>query len=117
MVYAVRGAAGVEHDSAEEVCRAVHSLARELCERNGINEADIVSIVFSQTRDITAANPARCLREIGFARTPLFCTQEPEYPDSLPRILRVLVTFRSAEAREPTPVYQGRAAELRPDMA
>ncbi|MFP4484276.1 MAG: chorismate mutase [Spirochaetaceae bacterium] len=116
MVYAVRGAAGVEEDSADEVCRVVHTLVSEMCRQNGVAEADIVSIVFSQTRDITSANPARCLRQIGFAEAPLFCTQEPEYPESLPRIVRVLLTFRGPEDRHAIPVYQGRAADLRPDM-
>lgn len=117
MVYAVRGAIGVDQDSHEDICGAVQLLIPEICRRNGISEDDLVSIIFSQTEDLRAANPAACLRRIGYAAVPLFCTREPEYPDSLPRILRTLVTFRSSEGRSPIPVYEGRAASLRPDLS
>jgi chorismate mutase len=117
MVYAVRGAAGVETDENSEMCEAVQRLVTELCERNSVSEEQIVSIVFSQTRDLVHANPARCLRRIGFAAVPLFCTQEPEYPDAQPRIVRVLMTYRAEEEHTPRPVYLGRAASLRPDLS
>lgn len=116
MVFAVRGAIGVEKNTAQDLSGAVQRLVSDLCRANGLSEDEIVSIVFSQTRDLTAGNPAACLREIGYADTPLFCTQEPEYPDSLPQILRVLLTFRATAKVSPRPVYLGRAAELRPDI-
>jgi chorismate mutase len=116
MVYAVRGAIGVDDNTGPRLAEAVQRLIPQLCRENGLTEEDIVSIIFSQTRDLTAGNPAACLREVGYAETPLFCTQEPEYPDSLPLILRVLLTFRAPAKVSPRPVYLGRAAALRPDL-
>jgi chorismate mutase len=116
MVYAVRGAIGVEKNDASLFAEAVQKLVSALCRENSVHEEDIVSIVFSQTRDLTSANPAACLRRVGYSETPLFCTQEPEYPDSLPRILRVLLTFRAQSRVSPCPIYLGRAAALRPDL-
>ncbi len=116
MVYAVRGAIGVDHNSNREMCHAIQRLVSDLCQENSVQVDDIVSIIFSQTRDLTTGNPAACLREIGYAETALFCTQEPEYPDSLPQILRVLLTFRADGRVSPRPVYLGRAAALRPDL-
>jgi len=116
MVFAVRGASGVESDQDSALCNAVQELLAELCRKNAIAEKDIVSIVFSQTHDLTSANPATCLRKVGYPHVPLFCTQEPEYPDSKPRMLRVLVTYRAGEEHRPVPVYRGRAASLRPDL-
>ena len=116
-MYAVRGAIGVDQDRDEDICAAVQWLLPEICRRNGISEEDLVSIIFSQTEDLRSANPAACLRRIGYAVVPLFCTREPEYPGSLPRILRVLVTFRSSGNHSPLPVYEGRAAALRPDLS
>jgi len=94
----------------------VRRLLKQLLERNRITEGHIVSIVFSQTSDLTAENPARALRRSGFASTPLFCTSEPEYPDSLPRTLRVLVTFEADSVTETKPVYLDGARSLRPDI-
>jgi chorismate mutase len=100
---------------------AVSRLLDSLLAQNGLSERHIVSIVFSQTRDLEGENPARALRRsaIGprFAETPLFCTQEPEYPDSLPRVVRVLVTFQRPEGGGATPVYLEGAEVLRPDLS
>ena len=115
-IRAVRGAIQLENDSPEAMTDGVCRLLEQLLEGNGITEADIVSIMFSQTSDLTAENPARALRRSGFSSTPLFCTSEPEYPDSLPRTLRVLVTFEADSAAEPKPVYLDGARGLRPDI-
>ena len=97
--------------------RGVTTLLRELLERNGLTEGELVSVVFSQTRDLDGENPARCARTMGFAEVPLFCTQEPDYPNSLPRTLRVLLTAeRLSWPRGVQPVYLGGARSLRPDL-
>lgn len=115
---AVRGAVQLERDDREEFCAAVNRLVATLLARNTISESDIVSVVFSQTRDLVSANPAACLRRSGYSDTALFCTQEPEYPDSLPRVVRVLITFNTeAQAAKPEPAYLDGAEQLRPDIA
>jgi chorismate mutase len=100
---------------------AVSRILDALLSQNALSESRIVSIVFSQTHDLVGENPARALRRseggARFAATPLFCTQEPEYPDSLPRIVRVLLTFEREEGGEATPVYLDGAELLRPDLA
>jgi chorismate mutase len=95
---------------------ATAELVGEVLAVNDIAEEAIVSIVFSQTGDLSAENPARALRRSGYAGTPLFCTSEPAYPDSLPRTLRVLVTFEQESRRAVRPVYLGGARALRPDL-
>ena len=79
-------------------------------------ESDLISIVFSQTRDLNEANPASALREIGYSDVPLFCTQEPEYKGSMPGVIRVLVSFNCAEKRKVIPVYLDGAEALRTDI-
>ncbi|MFP4372902.1 MAG: chorismate mutase [Spirochaetaceae bacterium] len=116
-VRAVRGAIQLREDSAEAMRDGVRRLLAQLLERNGIAEERIVSIIFSQTGDLTAENPARALRRAGFAATPLFCTAEPEYPESLPRTLRVLLSFETEAAGEARPVYLDGAHSLRPDIS
>lgn len=113
-VKAVRGAIRVENDPLA-IQEAVGLLMRELSARNSFLESDIISIVFSQTEDITAANPATALRRSGFAAVPLFCTQEPRYAGSVPGILRVLVTFNT-DRDGVIPAYLNGAERLRSDL-
>lgn len=115
-VKAVRGAAQLRRNEAGEMTDVVVALVHDILQENGIGTEHVVSILFSQTRDLDAANPAASLRTAGYAEVPLFCTQEPEYPDSMPRMLRVLVTFEAPDQRDPVPVYKGGARRLRPDL-
>lgn len=116
MMMAVRGAVQVESNNPGPIKESVVRLIKEIAELNDIGEDDIVSIVFSQTKDITTLNPATALRETGFAHVPLFCTQEPDYSGSMPRVIRVLVTAETEEKRKPVPVYLGGAENLRSDL-
>ncbi len=76
MTRAVRGAIQVPGNSDSLIEQAGTKLVKEILKSNGIAENQIVSIVFSLTEDLTAANPATGLRRTGFASTPLLCTQE-----------------------------------------
>ncbi len=118
MVKAVRGAVSLKVDSEEELKEKVCEIYDELAARNGIKESRIISIVFSQTHDISF-NPAKALR-IGrnLERAPLFCTQEAKCEDfPYPMMLRLLLTFRTPFWRKTKPVYLGRASQLRGDLS
>ena len=117
MVRAVRGAIGVEKNEREAIHCAARRMVHEILTRNGIGEEEIVSILFSLTRDLSSGNPAAGLRVHGFADTPLFCVQEAEVEGAPPRILRVLLTYEAHENRRPIPVYLDAAAALRPDLS
>ena len=99
----------------ESIKKAVVSAYTQFLEKNTIREADIVSIQFSITKDITAANPATLLRSDGFAAaTALFCSVEPDIKGSLPGVIRLLIYFYGR--RKPEPVYLNGAEKLRPDL-
>ena len=117
MTRAVRGAIQVAERSAEAIEAAGRRLVAEILQANGIAENHIVSIMFSLTEDLSAANPATGLRRVGFATTPLFCTQEARIDGGMPRVIRALVTFDSLERRPAVPVYLDGAEVLRPDLA
>ena len=112
MVRAVRGAIKVSGN--DTFADGVNKLISALQQKNGISESDLISIVFSQTKDITA-NPATALRGFGYAETPLFCTQEPEYEGTEPGLLRVLLTFETKNPKS-VPVYLDGAEKLRKDL-
>jgi chorismate mutase len=116
MTRAVRGAIQVSQNSDSAIEKAGARLVSEILKANGIAENHIVSVIFSMTEDLTAANPATGLRRTGFAATPLFCTQEAKVDGALPRVIRALVTWDSLEQRGAVPVYLDGAEALRPDL-
>lgn len=117
MVKAVRGATSVENNDHIAMQKAVYALISSITEKNNISESSIISIIFSQTKDLNIANPAAALRVSGkFKNIPLFCTQEPQYENSLDQILRVLITFESESQEDIQPVYLGSASQLRKDL-
>jgi chorismate mutase len=116
MTKAVRGAIQVLSNSGPAIEQASVRLIREVLSANGIAENQLVSIVFSLTDDLRAANPATALRRIGFAAIPLFCVQEAKIDGGMPRVVRVMVTWDSLERRAAVPVYLDGAATLRPDL-
>ena len=56
MIYAIRGAITVDSDKAEDVDIAVKELMSELYAANSLSDDDIVSVIFSQTKDIRSRN-------------------------------------------------------------
>ncbi len=116
MTAAVRGAIQVREDTREAIGEAAVRLVREILRANAIAENHIVSIIFSLTQDLTALNPATGLRQVGFASTPLFCTQEAAVVGGMPRVIRALLTWESPERHESVPVYLDGAEALRSDL-
>jgi chorismate mutase len=114
---ALRGAVCVSNDPAaiaEKIAR-VYDL---LLERNGLREDDIVSLIFSVTKDLDAKNPAAALRESGRARDlALFSVQEPSVRNSLPGVIRLMMHCYMEETVPPRHVYTEGAEPLRPDRA
>jgi chorismate mutase len=117
MTRAVRGAIQVIDNSPQAIENSAARLVGEVLRVNAIAEKSIISIIFSLTEDLTAANPATGLRRVGFDGTPLFCTQEARIEGGMPRVIRALVTFDSPERREPVPVYMEGAEALRSDLS
>ena len=116
MVGAARGAICVQENNAGAIRSSVVKLVARLVKVNGLSEEDIISVLFSQTKDLTEANPASALREIGFTEVPLFCSQEPDYRNSMSSVIRVLITYNTAEKRKVVPVYLDGAEALRSDI-
>lgn len=113
-VYAVRGAVCCEN-TKEAISLLVPELYQTILERNSFGEADIVSVQFTVTADITALNPATALRLAGLAaNVPLFASAEPSIEGALASVVRILVTYYGLTA--PVPVYLNGAEALRPDL-
>lgn len=123
-LWSVRGAIcltehGKKGIEAEMIAR-VEELLEKLMLDNGMGTDDMVNIQFTQTEDIDFMNAATAARsgklEDRISRVPLFCAQEPRYPNALPRTIRVMVTYYQVPGHVPTPAYLYGAEQLRKDL-
>ena len=111
-LYAVRGATTIEEDTRAHVVEATQTVLKQLLERNGIEPAQIVSIIFTATDDIHSEFPAAAARLMGLNGIPLLCMRELDVTSSLatPRCIRLMMQFYGD--RKPEPVYLNGAAHL-----
>jgi len=112
---AIRGATTVLKDDSNLITSAVKELLTEIGEKNPIKKSDIVAIIFSSTKDLHSAYPAKAAREAGFEGCPLFSAQEPDIVGALPLCIRVMLL---AEVDfQPVHVYLNEAKKLRKDIS
>jgi chorismate mutase len=118
MILAVRGAIQVDRDDAAEILACTRELIGAVVDRNGIDPADLISIVFTLTPDLTSAFPAAAARDLGLVDVPLLCATEVPVPGALPRVVRLLAHVESDRPRSAVRhVYLRGATRLRPDLA
>src|ERR687896_4822 len=113
---ALRGATTVEANEPDAILSATEELVRELMERNGLGPGEMVSCIFTCTDDLDAEFPAVAARDLGLSAVPLLCAREISVPDSLPRVIRMMVHCYADEEREPQHVYLREAVALREDL-
>src|SRR3990172_9410602 len=103
-VRGIRGATTTEADTAEAIRYATRELLAEMMAANGLDPADVASVIFTVTPDLTEA--------------ALLCVSEMVVPGGLPRCLRVLIHWNTDVHPEAIHhVYLHAAARLRPDRA
>src|ERR1700742_5291879 len=115
-VRAGRGATTVEWNDREQILAGTFELVQEVLHRNAIDPADLISIWFTATPDLTADFPAYAARMLALTDVPLLCACEIAVPGAMPRVLRLL-----AHVETPLPradirhVYLRGATALRTD--
>ena len=113
----VRGATTIEHDSRDEILSATRQLLALMIRRNGIDSADVASVIFTVTRDVTAEFPAVAARQLGWIDVPLLCGYEVSVPGSLSHCIRVLVHWNTTKSQQEIEhTYMREATALRPDL-
>jgi chorismate mutase len=108
----------VARNDPDEILAATDELLRALIEANGLEPDDIVSALFTVTRDLDAAFPARAAEEFGWNIVALLHATEIPVPGSLPKGIRLLIQAYTARSRaEIKHCYLRGATILRPDRA
>jgi chorismate mutase len=116
-VRAVRGATQADEDERGHVLDRASELVRAVLDRNRIDPADLISVIFTATPDLTSEFPAYAARQLGFSDVPLLCATEINVPGAMPRVLRLLAHFETGLARgDVRHVYLHGAAGLRTDL-
>ena len=116
-VRAVRGATQVAANERETVLAATRELVGEVLGRNGLGPHDVLSIVFTATRDLTAVAPAMAARQLGLHDVALICAQEMWVEGSMPRVVRLLAHVETTRRRDQVAnVYLNGTEVLRADV-
>jgi chorismate mutase len=115
----IRGATTVTTDEPELILQATRELLEEiLAENEGMMPEDVASAIFTVTDDLASTFPAQGARQMGWGLVPMLCAREIPVPNSLPRVIRVLVHWNTDLPQDQiTHVYLRDAVKLRPDLA
>ncbi len=114
----IRGAITVPVDQPQAILEATRELLQAMLDQNqGLRPEDIASVFFTMTEDLSTAFPAQAARELGWQHVPMLCAREIPVPDSLPRVIRVLIHWNTEVPQQAIRhVYLRQAVILRPDL-
>ncbi len=110
----IRGAITVDANSEEAIKNAACELFSEMVRQNNLTEEKVSHVIFTVTKDLNAAYPAKYIRkDLNWNKTAFMCVQEADIENSLPMCLRTLVVLNCEENFEPKYVYLKGAKNLR----
>jgi chorismate mutase len=113
----IRGAVTVENNDKNEILAVASQVLEEIINVNNLDKEDIISVIFTCTRDLDQVYPARAAREMGLLNAALLCFQEMYVKGSLEKCVRVMVNADvSLKQKDVRHVYLGKAVTLRPDL-
>ena len=114
----IRGATTVTADQPDLILQATRELLEEiLAENKGMQPEDVASAIYTVTDDLASTFPAQAARQMGWDMVPMLCAREIPVPDSLRRVIRVLVHWNTEVPQsEIKHVYLRDAVKLRPDL-
>ncbi|MCL2377225.1 MAG: chorismate mutase [Defluviitaleaceae bacterium] len=116
MIISIRGATTAEN-TKEDIINNTRHLLEEIIKSNNFEINQIISILFTCTKDLNAAYPAVAAREMGMVHAALMCAQEMDVTGSLPLCIRVQVTVTAGiPQKEAKHIYFKEARALRPDL-
>jgi len=95
----------------------VQALVNAMLDRNGVDKADVISVLFTATDDIGSMFPATAARGVGLGDVPLICARELDVVGGTARCIRVLMHLNTERARgDLHHVYLEGARGLRDDL-
>lgn len=112
----VRGATTADANTREAILDATRELLAEIVRLNMIQLADVASVYFTTSPDLTAEYPAVAARQSDWNSVAMLCGHEMAVPHGLPRCIRVLIHWNTDKAADEIHhVYLKGTVKLRPD--
>ena len=112
----IRGATTASGNSVEEIEEAVVELINELISRNNLNKRNLLSIIFTSTKDLDACFPASIARKCNGLDSVAFLDCQQMYVSSdvkfCIRIMAQVLLSQNSAAKHP---YLRGASKLRTD--
>ena len=106
-----------EANTSVAILSATKRLLLKIVVENEIEPTDIASILLTATVDLNADFPAYAVREIGWTMVPVLCAQEIEVPNSMTRLIRVLMHVNTSRPQDKIKhQYLGETRSLRLDL-
>ncbi|MCF6465126.1 chorismate mutase [Clostridium sp. Cult2] len=113
----IRGATTVENNSKVEIIDATKELLLKIENDNNLIKDNVISILFSSTKDLNAEYPAKAARLLGYTRCGLMCFNEMDVIGSINKCIRVMILYQdSIEQKDVIHIYLREAKTLRPDL-
>ncbi|PKM50060.1 MAG: chorismate mutase [Firmicutes bacterium HGW-Firmicutes-7] len=119
----VRGAIVIKDNTKESILSGTKRALEQIIKENDIQIDEIISIIFSATRDLTASYPAPVARELGIINASLLCVQEMYVENSMAMCIRILMNVNKANKankaccqKDVKHIYLNGAESLRPDL-
>lgn len=110
----IRGAITVEENTPEAIKAGTLKLLDEIVEKNNIDKNMISHVIFTLTKDLTAAFPAKFARiDRGWTDVALLCFNEAAIDGAIEKCIRILIVLNCEEYFVPQYVYLKGAANLR----
>lgn len=118
-VRGIRGATTVKNNEEKEILDATSELLQHIIRENEVDPEDICSVLVTTTHDLTAAFPAKAIRQLpGWELVPLMCSLEIPVQPSLPKCIRLMVHVNTNKRQnEIRHIYLNDARLLRPDIS
>ena len=114
---AIRGATTITSNTSEDIQEASIELFEELLLANHINTNDIISLLFSCTKDITADYPGKFVRlKFNLKNVAIMHFNEMDVDNTLKNCIRVLIFTNSTSLKNAQYVYLRGAKGLRLDL-
>ncbi len=114
----IRGAITLEENTKEEIKNATVELLSQMIKENNIEKEDIAFAIFTLTKDLNKAFPAKYAREcLDFKQVPMMCYHELDVEGSLEKCLRILINVNTLKKQDEIKhIYLKGAKILRGDL-
>ena len=114
----IRGATTCNENTKLDISSAVHELIEELIARNNLEPINILSIIFTVTRDLNACFPASVARKYnGLDQVAFLDCQQMFVPDDINFCIRLMAQVKLPLDKKLNHTYLRGASNLRPDIS